>query len=681
MTTSLCRLPRAFCCLLLVASISARAEAPRDASSPDPIISRGPYLQNATVNSITIVWRTAWTNIDPVVRYGKSPGQLDGESSARGVIVRAMLETNKNLAFPQLTALRTRRNLRLPKLHSAPTGTFQYEVTLTKLEPGTRYYYAVYDGDRRLTPPDASYHFTTHPPIGTAKPVRFWATGDTGTARKAQWLVYDAMRHVTAAEQQPIDFFLHVGDMAYYEGKDSQFQTRFFDVYGETLRNVVCWPTFANHEGASSKSTTGVGPYFDAYVVPTRGEAGGAPSRREGFYSFDYGRVHVVSLDSHELRAKGTNEMIAWLKADLALAKKTADWLIAFFHHPPYTKGSHDGDKEADMVQMRRMFMPLLEQGGVDVVLCGHSHIYERTMLLDGAYGTNIVADGFVLDDGDGNPNGDGPYLKSAGLHPHEGTVQVVTGHGGATLGRKATLPVVASTYFAHGSTLIDIDGDTLVGTMINVGGDKIDQFSIVKRGKVTPVRFPKPWRAPDFKKAEATVDEIGTKPPVFYTKLIPENGLWQYLAGTNPRGRGWTLPGFSAAGWKTGEAGFGYTYSNNRTQLTNMMNRYTIVYLRREFPVEQADHITELGLLVRYDDAFIAYLNGAEVARRGIDRGRGTFAQGIKSHDARDIEFVPLKDWQKYLRNGINVLAIEGHNHQLQSSDFTLDPALIAEE
>jgi hypothetical protein len=223
---------------------------------------------------------------------------------------------------------------------------------------------------------------------------------------------------------------LHVGDMAYYEGKDNQFQTRFFDVYDPTLRQVVCWPTFANHEAGTSKSTTGVGPFFDAYVMPTKGESGGEPSDREGFYSFNYGRVHVISLDSHELRAKATNEMTAWLRADLKRAKKTSDWLIAFFHHPPYTKGSHDGDKEADLIHMRRLYLPILEEGGVDVILCGHSHTYERTMLIDGSYGTNMAADGFVLDDGDGNPHGDGPYLKSPGLNPHEGTIQVVTGHG-----------------------------------------------------------------------------------------------------------------------------------------------------------------------------------------------------------------------------------------------------------
>ena len=102
--------------------------------------------------------------------------------------------------------------------------------------------------------------------------------------------------------------------------------------------------------------------------------------------------------------------MAQWLKADLEKTK--AEWLIAYFHHPPYTKGSHDSDKEEQLIEMREHIMPILESGGVDIVFTGHSHIYERSMLIDGAYATPTVSEGVILDDGDGNPNGDGPYLS-----------------------------------------------------------------------------------------------------------------------------------------------------------------------------------------------------------------------------------------------------------------------------
>ena len=195
--------------------------------------------------------------------------------------------------------------------------------------------------------------------------------------------------------------------MAYGTGRDNEFQTRFFESYEEILRQSVCWPSMGNHEGHTSKGTTGVGPYYDAYVLPTRGESGGVASGTEAYYAFDHGNIHFICLDSHDLDRKPDGAMAKWLKADLEKAK--ADWLVAFWHHPPYTKGSHDSDKEKDLVEMRHSILPILEAGGVDLVLAGHSHIYERSMLIDGATSTNATtAETFVLDDGDGDPAGDG---------------------------------------------------------------------------------------------------------------------------------------------------------------------------------------------------------------------------------------------------------------------------------
>ena len=104
-------------------------------------------------------------------------------------------------------------------------------------------------------------------------------------------------------------------------------------------------------------------PYYDAYVCPTRGEAGGVPTGTEAYYSFDYGRIHFICLDSHDLDRKPTGLMARWLKLDLERTK--ADWLVAFFHHPPYTKGTHDSDREKQLIEMRQHIMPILESGGV----------------------------------------------------------------------------------------------------------------------------------------------------------------------------------------------------------------------------------------------------------------------------------------------------------------------------
>ena len=83
--------------------------------------------------------------------------------------------------------------------------------------------------------------------------------------------------------------------------------------------------------------------------------------------------------------------MMTWLNADLA--DTTAQWIVAFFHHPTYTKGTHDSDREGRLVDMRQNFLPILEAGGVDLILTGHSHVYERSYFVDGHYGQSASFD------------------------------------------------------------------------------------------------------------------------------------------------------------------------------------------------------------------------------------------------------------------------------------------------
>lgn len=637
---------------------------------------RSPYVQLATPNSMVVVWRTDG-EIEPVVRYGGAPDQLDFVVAASSIVTRVALTTNKT----ELKKLEEKKPelFRLPKLHSAPAGLVQYEARVTGLAPETRYYYAVFDGKRRLTEPDASYHFKTHPPKGESRPARFWVVGDSGTGREPQHNVHSAMIDWIQEEKRPLDFYLHLGDMAYSRGRDVEFQTRFFEMYEPTLRNLVCWPTMGNHEGGTSKGTNGVGPYYDAYVCPTRGEAGGVPTGTEAYYSFDYGRIHFICLDSHDLDRKPTGLMARWLKLDLERTK--AEWLVAFFHHPPYTKGTHDSDREKQLIEMRQHIMPILESGGVDLVLTGHSHIYERSMLIDGAYATPTVAEGVVLDDGEGDPTKGEPYKKSSGLTPNGGNIQIVAGHGGTTVGRKGTLPLMRKIIVEHGSVIIDIDGDTLRGTMLNKFGEVRDVFGLVKRGQVTHQRLFSPWQPTPWKKPKSTGEEISSEPPEDFFVAIEKNSEWSYLAGTIPEGNKWTELKFDAKGWKKGGAPFGYSYKEARTVLDDMKGNYSSIYMRHEFVVEQADYIAELGLMINYDDGFVAYLNGKEVVRKGVGKGSGKDAQQIKSHDATRYGYFPLKDFEKHLRDGVNVLAIEGHNSSLDSHDFLIDPYLLIED
>ena len=641
---------------------------------------RAPYLQFSTTNSIHVVWRTDGP-VQAAVRFGQQRSGLGTEVSGESIVVRASLGTNGQRIPARWQALRTEENLKLRKLHSAAIGTFQYEAKLTGLQPATRYYYAVYDGNRRLTADDESYSFTTPPPVGTEGPVRFWVLGDGGTGRQEQAGVFQAMLDYVKREKHPLDFWIHVGDMAYETGRDVEFQSRFFESYAPALRSSVCWPTMGNHEGFTSKGTTGIGPYYDAYVVPKRGEAGGVSSGTEAYYSFNYANIHFICLDSHDLDRKPGGAMAKWLKADLEKAR--ADWLIAFWHHPPYTKGSHDSDKEKDLTEMRQHIMPIIEAGGVDLVLTGHSHVYERSMLIDGAYGsTNTVAENFVFDDGDGDPAGDGAYRKSKGIYPHEGTVQIVTGNAGAKLGRVGTIPLMRKTVVEHGSVLVDVQGDTLTGKMINLNGKTRDLFSIVKQGQVQPQRIALPWQAVEYKKPTNEI-AVAAAPPIDFKVLIPKNAEWRYLAGQHPAGLDWAREKFEARVWKTGAAGFGYGNGTFRTELIRVRGQSSSIYLRREFTIEQADKITELGLMIQFYDGFIAYINGREVARSGIGRSSGRNAQKItaRTRDVHGYSYFALKDIHKHLRDGLNVLAIEAHSAGGDSLDLSVDPYLLLED
>lgn len=638
------------------------------ADRESPALTRGPYVQLAAPSSITVVWRTAGPT-QPVVRYGSSPDRLDRATTPDDVAVRGT-------ADEQASA-------KIAALHSAPDGTVQYEARLDGLSADTTYYYAVYDGRRKLAGGDADHRFRTHPTAGTKQPLRIWIVGDSGTGDSNQQAVFDAMREHTAREGRPVDLYLHVGDMAYPKGTDAEFQRNFFDVYQPLLRNTVCWAAMGNHEGYTSKGLTGVGPYYDAYVCPTRGEAGGLPSATEAYYSFDYGNVHFICLDSHDLDRKPTGVMAQWLRADLD--KTTADWIVGFWHHPPYTKGSHDSDKEFQLVEMRELIMPILESGGVDVVLTGHSHIYERSMLIDGAYSTPTTAEGVVLDDGDGDPNGDGPYRKSAGLHPHQGTVQVVTGHGGAKVSRKGTMPIMKRVVVEHGSTILDVADDQLTGIMVNRDGVQRDLFRIEKRGTVKPEIVKAPRVLPPYvvaAKKPATEPAKAKDVPAGAVALVEPHAEWDYLAGRDAP-KDWATVEFipeAAAGWKSGPAGFGYGDGDDVTVLKDMENRYTTVYVRTEFELEpgQKEQITDLGLVVSYDDAFIAYLNGHEVLRVGVGKGSGTSAKDVTSHNAKGYEYFSLKDALQYLTDDDNIIAVEGHNVRASSSDFTLDPYVV---
>jgi outer membrane protein assembly factor BamB len=162
--------------------------------------------------------------------------------------------------------------------------------------------------------------------------------------------------------------------------------------------------------------------------------------------------------------------------------------------------------------------------------------------------------------------------------------------------------------------------------------------------------------------------------PAADLTPVIPPGADWQYLAGSHAK-TGWTQIGFKAATWKTGKAGFGYGDGDDNTVL-NMKGKYTAVYIRTSFQVPNPAALAKLTLMLNYDDAFVAYLNGKEIARAGV-QGAGAKVKKVTSHEAEGHQQFAIRNAAQLLRKGTNVLAVEGHNRGAGSSDFTLDPWL----
>jgi hypothetical protein len=179
---------------------------------------------------------------------------------------------------------------------------------------------------------------------------------------------------------------------------------------------------------------------------------------------------------------------LKWLQADLEANRQ--DWLIAYCHHPPYTNGSHDSDNDRDsdarMRMMRERVLPMLETHGLDLMLCGHSHAYERSYLTDGFYGLSTTLNEQVHFKSmkDGRIDGTGIYVKpSRGPAPREGAIYVVAGSSGQISGGRLQHPVSAISLNVLGSLVLDFDGHRMDATFIDEKAVVRDYFTIIKGG------------------------------------------------------------------------------------------------------------------------------------------------------------------------------------------------------
>lgn len=187
--------------------------------------------------------------------------------------------------------------------------------------------------------------------------VRFAVIGDTGTGTEKQQQVGDMM--VKYRTIFPFEFVLMMGDNLYGGESAKDFEVKFSDVYKQLLDDKVkFYAALGNHD------------------LPIQANYVNFNMNGKDYYRIKKGNVAFYALNSNYMDQK----QVKWLEDELA--KDTSDWKICFFHHPPYSSaGKHGSDK-----QLREVVEPIFVKYGVNMVLTGHDHVYERIKPQKGIY-------------------------------------------------------------------------------------------------------------------------------------------------------------------------------------------------------------------------------------------------------------------------------------------------------
>ncbi|MFK7732584.1 MAG: purple acid phosphatase family protein [Pseudomonadales bacterium] len=502
-----------------------------------------------SVSLLTLVSCAELTGVGaPIVENATAPDRLFLQQLSDQSAIIKWRGTADYACVAKKNAVLTRSSCK----RSVLTEGNHQEVLIDGLSPDTQYSYSVggFTAD--------TLRFRTAPEAGNVAAdgsVRMLILGDSGSAssRIKGKFPYAGMSTAVLNGYQKFlknsggkqaDALLMLGDNAYQEGTDEEWQLAVFDIYPELLSQMPLWSTIGNHEmgaaiidvsllseetakklgksdgelvlgGVSTSSdpnsfvtradrTPRRMPYLDILTLPANAELGGVPSGTEQYYSFNHGNVHVVSLDSQlsmrdELQRKA---MHSWLEADLSANEM--DWTIVIFHHPVYTKGSHDSDTEASsrfgidqpILDLRTEFTPLFEQYSVDITFSGHSHSYERSWYLHGHRGDSHTfnATEHAELNAKGDPaigHGDEAYhQQSWGSDKDDKVVYTVAGSSGhVKMGRgKLNHPAHAiqenDAEKRHGleemgSVIVDATKDELTARFINETGKVLDTVVI----------------------------------------------------------------------------------------------------------------------------------------------------------------------------------------------------------
>jgi acid phosphatase type 7 len=464
--------------LELIAKPGNKSSADSTSATTSLDITRGPMLQMVSENAITIKWTTT-AGTTSRIKFGP------GENALGSSITDQKMVTD-------------------------------HEMRITGLKPDTKYYYAI---GTRNTILRGSYrnYFTTSPPANTKRKIRIGVFGDPGTGTIKQKSSRDSYLTLKG-NYNNAEMVIMLGDNAYNAGTEAEHNNKFFNIYNNNIfDNHVIFPVPGNHEYANdhTRAVDHNISYYSIFTVPTHAESGGLASGTEHYYSYDYGNIHFIMLDSYgiddgnHLYDDTTNgRQAVWLKADLAVNTGKHKWTIACLHHPPYTNGSHNSDVEKDLEAIRRKITPILERFGVDVVLAGHSHVYERSFLVkdhigfSDSFNKGSIPGGTAVSlssaryDGSGSNEASAdtsaassscPYFTIDSVYKH-GTVYVVAGSAGQVSANSTnTYPVFYARNQANsnggetGALYLEIQDNRLDAKFVGSSGTVRDRFTIMK--------------------------------------------------------------------------------------------------------------------------------------------------------------------------------------------------------
>jgi hypothetical protein len=469
-------------------------------AAPLPLFTALPYIQPGAKGttlrdgdeSIVIAWQT------------------DRRPSDFQVIVRG-----KGLTP---TAIVPKRSERFSGDMNDGEGRFDYAAIIEGLSLSTRYDYRVVMNSKTI----AEGFFTTRKKRGTK--TRFVTFGDNSYGE-----ISDRMIAYQAYQAKP-DFIMNTGDNVYEDGLDNEYARFFFPVYNADiahprvgaplLRSVPYYTVIANHDVhgkdemkrpvADFKTNPDSGGYFTCMHLPGNGhdatqktpiigpkdridlfrQTAGDRFPRQATYSFDYGDAHFLCLDSNIYVDANDPALHRFIEEDLKATD--ASWKFVVFHHPAFNVG-YDHYSEQHM----RVLSPIFEKNGVNIVLHGHEHNYQRTLPFTFAPSdisaastlntkSRLVPGKFTIDRAfDGVKN-----TKANGV------IYITTGAGGKHLydmedndkpERWKHKEDDYADYIArfisdrHSLTVVDMDAGSLNFKQVDQWGNVIDQFRLTK--------------------------------------------------------------------------------------------------------------------------------------------------------------------------------------------------------